>query len=115
MLDARSAQRHELAAQFAVLLRLTLTDEEFAEVLLRNRAQTDPQVCASHDFCDANMVMFEAFRRVYGRDPALSSDDGDSAEAELSNWDTEDWNAAWELARGMEFDAGRLGDCSRSA
>lgn len=65
-----------------------------AEIRERN-ASTDYGVgaCATHDFCDANILMEQAFRSIMHRecDPASDSD------AQL-------WNAAWNHAiqRGFE-------------
>lgn len=51
--------------------------------------------CATHDFCDANMVMAEAFEAVTGRGPDVSSAE-----------DTNLWNAAWDIARTQGFNIG---------
>lgn len=83
-----------LADEFASVLRKWLTDGEFAEMKRRNEA--DPAyaagACASHDFCDANMAMEAAWRRVLGREV----DAGSAADATL-------WNEAWELARSRHI------------
>lgn len=53
---------------------------------IRRRNETNgPTVCASHDFCDANMSMIEAFEEVLGREGDAGSDD----DAALMNdaWD----------------------------
>jgi len=80
----------ELADSFAELLREQLSPADFAEMKRRN--EKDPAYagssCASHDFCDANEVMAEAWEEVVG--PPINSDD--EAETRL-------WAAAWERAR----------------
>lgn len=49
-----------VAERFDARLRDALTAEEYAEVRRRNRTPEYAGCCASHDFCDANMVMLAA-------------------------------------------------------
>jgi hypothetical protein len=71
-----------IADTFVRLLRVELSPAAFAEMQRRN-CTAPAGVCASHDFCDANVVMlaaFEAHELVPDMDdPTL-------------------WNAAWERA-----------------
>lgn len=82
-----------LAGEFAGVLREWLTDEEWAKMRAEN-AELEPRLCASHDYCDANMAMLAAFEIV-----------GEKAPVELENGTSEHekarelWNDAWELAR----------------
>ena len=80
-----------LADDFSRIIRDWLTSEELAEVLLRNRNR-EPGVCATHDFCDANVAMEEAFTTVLNRDFNPAS----IADVTL-------WSAAAELAKVSEF------------
>ena len=75
-----------MARTFSGLLRDELTAGQMSSVIERNRAETDRNVCHSHDFCDANMTMARAFRLV-GQDPA----------------DNALWDAAWNAAKQAEF------------
>lgn len=84
-----------LADEFAVVIRSWLTSEELAAVDEKNSALSSG--CASHDYCDANCAMYEAFERVVGREP--SSDDEDVN----SNADCALWNAAWSLRKAQGF------------
>lgn len=77
-----------LAAEFAKRLREEMTPKEFEEMRRLNAEETDPSVCHSHDFLDANMTMHEAMWNVLGREPDLGDDDDDTAL----------WNDAWDLA-----------------
>lgn len=52
----------------------------------------DSNVCASHDHCDANMPMSEAFAEVMGREIDLQNQD----EIAL-------WNEAWRIAKAEGF------------
>lgn len=80
-------QIKELANKFCRGLQLALTTEEMAEAVARNANESNPLVCHSHDFCDANQVMIDALGQ------------------EFEN--TEEQNAlienAWNLAKKNEF------------
>jgi hypothetical protein len=57
---------HRVAAVFTFLLAEGI-GPHMAEVVRRNASQTSENVCHSHDFCDANMVMADAMEQVLGR------------------------------------------------
>lgn len=59
---------------------------EIDEIRARN-VSAGPGVCASHDFCDANMPMADAFESIMGR-PVDPANDDDAAL----------WSAAWNVA-----------------
>ncbi|WLA79536.1 hypothetical protein [Bradyrhizobium elkanii] len=96
----RDQQVIAIAEAFSELMRQWLSPEEFAAMKHKNEA--DPtyagKVCASHDYCDANMAMWAAFRDVMGRDI-----DGDS------DADCAIWNEAWDLARKLYLGSQRHG------
>lgn len=81
----RDADVHNIATAFAAGLRKELGKACFAEV---RRLNATPEygrgVCASHEFCDANMVMLPAFEKAMGR-----PFDVESVE------DQKLWNDAW--------------------
>lgn len=84
-----------LAQLFSLKLHKAITAEEMRTVLARNNAQADmvnDPVCHSHDFCDANMVMFEAWQEMFGGDPD-TMDDADLAI----------WSEAWTIAKAANF------------
>ncbi len=83
-----------VAVKFSELIQESFGDK-VPEINRRNRElKEDGDSCATHDFCDANEVMAEAFRKVVGREQEMDSDK-----------DTDIWNAAWSLAqRTAEFD-----------
>lgn len=56
----------QLAQVFSRELKDELYAEEMAEVIARNRTETSPNVCHSHDFCDANMTMQRALAKLLG-------------------------------------------------
>lgn len=90
----------ELALEFCKELRATLTPEQMREVVARNTAETNPNVCHSHDFCDANMVLEAVFKR---HDMSIEQEGG------LDRW-ADLWNASWSLAKSRGFDMFCKGD-----
>jgi hypothetical protein len=85
---AVTASPQSLAVAFASELRSELSGEAFAEMARRNATpEYGSGICASHDFCDANMVMLAAFEHATGRAFDFESE----ADQRL-------WNAAWEQA-----------------
>jgi hypothetical protein len=76
-----------IAQAFAETLKKDLEPRQFAEMKKRNLTYGEG-ICASHDFCDANMMMAAAFKEVTGREADVATDA-----------DTALWNQAWDLAR----------------
>jgi hypothetical protein len=81
-----------LARRFAANIHEVLTDDQLNTVNMRNRAASNANTCATHDFCDANIEMDAAFSSLMGR-----SFDCDSADDALL------WNAAWDMAKRAGF------------
>lgn len=77
----------KLADAFVAVLKDWLTPGEWRQMLLRNAIHRRPGVCASHDFCDANVAMAEAWQTLTGEEPDVSDEKA-----------TRVWNQAWELA-----------------
>jgi hypothetical protein len=80
----------QVATKFVSILRAWATPYQWKVMRKRNAAETDPGVCHSHDWCDANMAMAEAFEH-FGLDP-LPEDERASTTA------TNLWNEAWDAA-----------------
>lgn len=59
---------------------------------LNDTEEYSGNICASHDYCDANMPMFEAVKNVTGLDPEVS----DETYAAL-------WSDAWDIAKRNRF------------
>ena len=84
-----SKQTEMIAEAFAANLRQNLSAADYAEMVRRNRTpEYNNDSCASHDFCDANVEMDAAFKRVMGRE----CDNNSSQDCAI-------WNEAWEIAR----------------
>jgi hypothetical protein len=74
-----------LARNFDAHLRHELGAKLYAETVQKNRTDAYSwPVCASHDECDANMVMLAAFEEILGEGPDI----GDAAVMET-------WGDAW--------------------
>ncbi len=84
----------ELAMRFATELGEKLSSEDMDRLVERNGRDPKSAVCHSHDFCDANVVMEEAWRRSFGGELF------DEEEAEQLSV----WNEAWQIARDADFD-----------
>lgn len=88
---------HEIIGdKFAELLRAHLPPEDFHEMRERNaaRAAGAPPVGHSHDFCDANAVMLDAYAALGLAEPDCRS----RAQASLLN-------SAWSCARAKHLTA----------
>ncbi len=82
-----------LAREFSEGLHAYLTEAQMQAVVERNQAETAPGACHSHDFCDANMVLYEVFLR-HGMDPA--------AEGGMDLYGAL-WDKVWNMAKGRDF------------
>lgn len=97
-------QTEQLAREFSLKLRHYLSEHEMSQVISLNESEEDKDCCHSHDFCDANMVMDEAFIKVFNRSCIFPSDVEENPE--LAAKEVEDldlWNAAWTVAKNNKF------------
>lgn len=87
--------KEQLADKFAAVLREWLEPHEFERMKRLNRAEprTPHKVCHSHDFCDANMAMHEAFTS-FGIDPLSSDEAGEGMSEQVNDL----WNDSWDHA-----------------
>jgi hypothetical protein len=83
-----------LAREFGSKVQEELSRADFRSVLELNR--NDSAACHTHDFCDANMLMLEAFKVTFERDPVFLTNPEDVADLAL-------WNDAWQIAKAAEF------------
>lgn len=82
-----------LAQLFSEKLRAALSEIDMLEAIRRNHAEgVDSMVCHTHDFCDANVYMGEAWEEFFGQAPDVSSDS-----------DAAIWNEAWTIAKANAF------------
>ncbi len=79
---------NHLADRFTKHLRKYVGDENMKEIARRNRKKPVlPHVCHSHDFCDANQAMIDAWKELW---PEMEFDIDEHADL---------INEAWEIAR----------------
>ena len=111
-MESQAPAARELAEVFSKVVREHLADH-LEEIRHRNRASIatgDRNVCATHDFCDANMLMHEALCRCYGVKDFPASNISESETL------TRLWNEAWDIAKRNEFlPPGRLRARTREA
>lgn len=80
-----------IARAFSSDLWETIGPARMAQVIKRNRSNP-PGICASHDFCDANMPMADAFQRITGREISAENEN-----------DCALWCRAWDIAKANNF------------
>jgi len=84
-----------VAFEFARILREWLTSKEMRVVLRRNKIRGMRNCCATHDFCDPNMAMLEAYARIH----KISENDIDLNADDV----VERMNEAWSIAKAAQF------------
>lgn len=94
MIDASLPPAARLAGAFAIELWQEIGAANLAIVKERNATPAyGGTICASHDYCDANMVMDSAFRETIGRDAWPEGQDA------MADADCALWNEAWSIAK----------------
>lgn len=85
-----------LAIRFSAVLREYLGPDTMTEVITRNATPTYAgDCCASHDFCDANMAMLEAFAELANiEESEVDLNDEEQARA---------MSQAWAIAKSEAF------------
>lgn len=53
----------KIANDFIDVLNEWLTDEELRDIVQKNRAEENDNICHTHDYCDANIAMIEAMEK----------------------------------------------------
>ena len=81
----------DIARQFSGRIQTAISADQFKTVVELNLQETNQDVCHSHDFVDADVIMLEAFASVLD-------------ECDLQNEDDlELLNVAWTIAREANF------------
>ena len=83
----------KVAKQFSVILN-ELIPEKLYEVNLRNKEQSyiENGCCATHDFCDPNQAMIDAYKTIFGKEPSTQSQKDNTI-----------INNAWTIASTAQF------------
>ena len=80
-----------ISDQFINIITNWLSTDELIELRIKNKELINSRICATHDYCDANMAMFEAFSKCNIEfDPQ-------------NNAHIDQWNEAWNLAKLNSF------------
>lgn len=90
-MENRKSDIVKLSKEFGKVIQSWLDKEEIKAVNEKNalyKATGDEGICATHNYCDANMAMDEAFENAFGYSPFENGID-DSVEL---------WNGAWSMA-----------------
>lgn len=77
-----------LAEAFIAELKSCCADV-YEEIIKLNADEPSPSICHSHDFCDANMVMADAFAKTFKQ------------EFVIDDFHCAVWNQAWTQAKEM--------------
>lgn len=93
----RHAIEYKISREFVRVLREWLKPHEWKEMRKRN-ATISPGCCASHDFCDANMAMAEAWERHKMQPPCGLEQDATPQDHAREERNARIWGNAWELA-----------------
>lgn len=84
----------DLSEEFAKELKIELGDNAFNEMVQKHidGEYAKKDVCVTHDYCDGNQVMLDAYEKCYKREFNMQNDD-----------DMQLWNGAWEFAKRNNF------------
>ena len=94
-----------IARAFIQNLIDAIGSDKIAIVVERNKKETDPSICHSHDFCDANVFMDQALEDCWFvsfsdiLEDELSEDDFNEQSDEICNVT----NAARDIAKNADF------------
>lgn len=82
----------KLALEFTRILNDWLTPEEIAEINRRDATPEYKDCCATHDFCDPNEAILQAYKTVYGVEPSA-----------INQKQLNTMSNAWKEAKNYEF------------
>lgn len=94
----KASEAARLAWEFAIELERDIGRVGLAKTVRVNKERADPFTCASHDYCDANMTMAEAYSRLFGQVEWIEEGHDES---DTSGQDR--WNLAWDFAKRNHF------------
>lgn len=94
----------KLANAFSAEIRQTLSSETVEDVNLINALSTDKDVCATHDYCDPNQCMLDAWEKVMKKPfPFIGDVEEKRISEEEYNNAMDITNAAWDIAKKNLF------------
>lgn len=92
----------KLSKEFSTLIRDKYFTTDELNAVNEENARNNDSSCATHDYCDANMIMDEAFQTVMGREFVFQDDEVPGSE-EKNAYDTDLINAAWSMSKAAGF------------
>ncbi len=88
----------KVSEHFNELIKKELGTSRFKKMIQDNRGPDYQNgSCATHNYCDANLVMESAFTKEFNREPIILWGEGDL------DLETNLWNRAWEYSLHTEF------------
>lgn len=88
--------QYHLAKAFSRRLIAEIGEDNWRKVIELNQAEDNPNVCRSHDFCDANQIMLEACQEL-----GIEQDVQSERFQALTD-------AAWSIAKDNDFDCNSI-------
>lgn len=88
----RAGLLERIAREFSSRLLKQIGAANLKSVIIGNKLHVCDNVCASHEYCDANMPMSEAFQVVTGHEIDCQSEE-----------DAALWSDAWDVAKKNRF------------
>jgi len=98
----------EIAREFSAELTKEIGREKVEEIVNTNEllnqkvTRSDEMFCSSHDHCDANAIMLDAFRKIMKRAPLFLLDEAD-VDQSLRDEEMTMLNDAWTMASKNKF------------
>lgn len=85
------ATKWDLAVEFSRQLEQAIGSVALESAVMENILESDPNICHTHDRCDANQCMLDAADAL-----GIAFDPQDERQMKL-------FNAAWDIAKECEF------------
>jgi hypothetical protein len=105
----REERVRRLAAAFSRICHANLGEEIMARIVEEKNAMNYPvDCCPTHDYCDANELMHEAFVETFGYEPTLPCDVESKTDHEILVDEMGHWNDAWALAMEEDYDEEKI-------
>lgn len=92
MKNKKQLSAENLAVEFSKILRAWLGPNRMKQVIEKNATPEYADCCASHDYCDANEAMDEAFVHLRGKGMSVQN-----------KKDVDLFNRAWGIAKANKF------------
>lgn len=107
ILTTTEGENKAIARKFSDILHEWLGVDTMKKVVEINAMPGNENNCASHEFCDANEAVAEAFEKVLGREYCFYNDEEPHTEQQHAN-DTATLNAAWDIAKAAGFNSSSI-------